>query len=66
MTLREAIMATSISGEKVDVTLTFAGQKSGQLVYYTAYIAELALGDLATTMQGMIDDAYTWYGITPP
>jgi len=64
--LKESVTTISEIPDKVVITLTFTGEKSGQLVYYTAESEPTGAVDVQSVTELMIEDAYTWYGITPP
>jgi len=66
MSIRRVTIATTVDPDVVDLTMTFAGEKSGQLVYYTITAESLDAAHLSESTDTMVEDAYTWYGITPP
>jgi len=66
MALREATLTLTSNPDKVVISMTFAAMKSGQLVYYTTVSEETSGVDVSAATDILIEDAYTWYGITPP
>jgi len=66
MTIRRMEMAYGETSDRVFITITFAGLKSGLLEYHTLTSEETGVSDISTVCDDLVEAGYTFYGITPP